>query len=523
MKAQSPARMIPIGTAQAVSILLMLSLGTHVLPSAATQAEKDTVVLEGRGLAAMPAKANRYALIIGVNEYRDPAIGKLEGPSNDASGLANALVQRAGFPSENVIVLGTDRHAEQRPTRANVFAAISRLKKQVGDGLLLLSFSGHGIERSGEGYLLPEDAKLSDEVKLLEETSISVGTIRSWVREIGAEQVLMLLDACRNNPEAGKSQSKTVLSKAFTRGLDFKAANQGIKAFATLYATGVDQVAYENPKSKKGYFTEALIEAINGAARNRRGEVTLARLVSYVQEQVSKRVREFGKEQQPWAEISGFRAAELVISRVEDPDEIDSYVPELKYGFEVGPMGWRAERKANDSLACYEIAQSDDRASQGHYSLKAYLDLDPRDPRKGKGETWVYFKEYPPGDEEPPLDLTGHTITAWVYAPLGLRGNDDRASGYQVFAKDDSWNGQYGGWRNVLDDQWIELKLTVSATAPDGGYMSPNFNPRRIIAVGIKVALGGGSTATYKGPLYVDAITWTTSDPKKGKTGATSK
>jgi hypothetical protein len=229
--------------------------------------------------------------------------------------------------------------------------------------------------------------------------------------------------------------------------------------------------------------------------------------------------KDLGREQQPWADIGGYRAAELVISRIGDVRV--RHVPETKYGFEDGPMGWRPEQNADDTLACYDIAQSEERAREGYYSLKIDLDLDGRDPGRGKGEVRVIIAEYPPDEDELPLDLTGRTITAWVYAPRGLRGDEQGPSGYQIFVKsvkDGSWKGAlYSSWRNVIEGQWIQLRLKVSTTPERDGFVTPEFDPKRVSAVGIKVALGGKSKGSYKGPVYIDAISWTTPDATEGR------
>jgi len=48
----------------------------------------------------------------------------------------------------------------------------------------------------------------------------------------------------------------------------------------------------------------------------------------------------------------------------------------------------------------------------------------------------------------------------------------------------------------------------VSNSVAENGYMEQGFDPRQIIAVGIKIGAGGGSTAVYQGPIYVDAVDW---------------
>jgi hypothetical protein len=252
-----------------------------------------------------------------VDQYSDTQISTLGGAVNDAKTLADALTRFAGFPKDQVTLLASDQPAERQPTRGNILRRLSNLAAVIPpDGLLLVSFAGHGIERSGQAFLLPSDAQVSDDVELLEQTAINVAQVKDRIKKIGVGQVLMLLDACRNDP-AGRANADNPLTPAYTRGFNFDVRNREVTAFATLYATDVGRRAYEYKEKKQGYFTWFLVEALRGGAANERGEVTLASLVSYLQERVPKRVLQDlgpGKIQKPFAVVEGYRAEELVIA-----------------------------------------------------------------------------------------------------------------------------------------------------------------------------------------------------------------
>src|SRR5882672_7338401 len=95
---------------------------------------------------AWPAKAKRWALVIGVDKYDDGNIGALVGAGNDAKALATVLTEMAGFPSDQVILLTSDQAQSRRPTRINILTYLSNVSGLVPkDGLLLVSFAGHGI------------------------------------------------------------------------------------------------------------------------------------------------------------------------------------------------------------------------------------------------------------------------------------------------------------------------------------------------------------------------------------------
>ena len=265
----------------------------------------------------LPIGPKRWALVIGVDKYQDPQISPLKGSDNDARMIADALVRYAGFPKDQVILLSTDQPLERQPTRVNILRRLSNLSTAVPkDGLLLVSFAGHGMERGGQAFLLPSDAQISDQISFLEETAISTNRVKDRIKETGVSQVVLLLDACRNDP-GGRADAPNPLTNAYTNAFNFDVRNREVQAFATVYATGIGQRAYEYTEKKQGYFSWALVEGLKGSAANEKGEVTLSQLVKFIQDTVPKRISiDLGstKQQKPFAVIEGYRADELVVS-----------------------------------------------------------------------------------------------------------------------------------------------------------------------------------------------------------------
>jgi len=314
--------------------LILLSLSTLIPSASIVEAQSDDRSLKiNQTVKELPVRSKRYALVIGVDDYQDQQITRLEGAANDAKVLAESLIRYAGFPSDQVILLATDQPIERKPTRGNILRRLSNLRGAVPkDGLLLVSFAGHGMVRGERAFLLPSDAQVSGDITLLEDTAINVESMRERIQQTEVKQVVMILDACRNDP-GGRADSVNPLTEAYTQGFNFDVRNRDVEAFVTLYATEVGNRAYEYTEQKHGYFTWALIEGLKGGAANERGEITLAGLVKYLQEQVPKRIGlDLGqdKKQRPWAEIQGYKADELVIavtnrrSAATDPGVTDS-------------------------------------------------------------------------------------------------------------------------------------------------------------------------------------------------------
>src|SRR5262245_32913531 len=269
----------------------------------------DRPCLSGRTelLDELPAEENRLALVVGVEDYLDERVGKFNYAASDARAVADALQQRAGFRKDRTVLLATGEPAERQPLRSVILRQLANLQDRVSeDGLLLVYFAGHVVERGGKSYLLPSDALTGNDA-LLAETAISVERIKESIRASGAGQVMLVFDAFRKEP----------LGEAFKRGLSFDMRNQEAAAFAMLLATSVGRPSYESQAKKKGYFTAALVEALKGRAAGGGREVTLDRLVKYLETNVPAEVQRdlgAGAEQRPLALIEGYQSDKLTLA-----------------------------------------------------------------------------------------------------------------------------------------------------------------------------------------------------------------
>ena len=300
------------------TFLLLLFLAMLPVQFLSHQAPQAAEVKE------LPQASERYALLVGIDDYEDPNISSFKGgPVNDVNKMRDTLVKYAGFSEDNIIVLSTKSSKGPRPTRTEILRALSKMKKMVpSNGLLLFMFSGHGISKGGNAFLLPSNAILTDDVRLLEDTSLSVNLLRERMADTQLKQVIVFLDACRNDPEKSKAASgDNPLSKPFTDSLDFAGRNKEVEASAIVYATGIGERAYIDNREELGYFTQAIIKGMGGAAvAGSSGLVTLGSLLKYIQSNVPKWVtRDLNKDQKPFYVIAGYQPEQLVVSALTMP------------------------------------------------------------------------------------------------------------------------------------------------------------------------------------------------------------
>ncbi|MCK5537219.1 MAG: caspase family protein, partial [Bacteroidales bacterium] len=128
-----------------------------------------------------------YALIIGVQDYRDENISDLDNPVGDAQSLSQALSKNYTFESQNIKFLSN-------PTRKEITQALEFYYDNITkEDNLLIFYAGHGYwdEKFEQGYWLASDAERGNRG-----TWLSNGTIRDYMRAIPAKHSLLITDAC---------------------------------------------------------------------------------------------------------------------------------------------------------------------------------------------------------------------------------------------------------------------------------------------------------------------------------------
>jgi hypothetical protein len=132
-------------------------------------------------------KGKYFAIVIGVQNYKDRTINSLDYPLKDAENVVNTLNKEYTFEQQNIVFL-------KDPDRRTIINAFDGLRKRVtADDNLLIFYAGHGIwdEELRQGYWLPSNATSSDQSEWLPNS-----TVRDYIRGIKAKHTLLLADAC---------------------------------------------------------------------------------------------------------------------------------------------------------------------------------------------------------------------------------------------------------------------------------------------------------------------------------------
>jgi hypothetical protein len=165
------------------------------------------VIAAHAGFAGSPALADgkRVALVIGNSTYRN--VPTLPNPANDAADIAAAL-NRLGFA---VTLVANSSFDQMRR------GLIALGRDAAGADMAVVFFAGHGMEISGENWLIPVDAELKKDTDAANEAV----SLRSVILQVSntTSLGLVILDACRNNPFVAKMSRSLALRAAIGGGL----------------------------------------------------------------------------------------------------------------------------------------------------------------------------------------------------------------------------------------------------------------------------------------------------------------
>lgn len=273
------------------------------------------------GLLACPlaGMAETHAVLIGIDKYDNPEITPLRYTVNDVKAFYDALVDPAigGGNRDNVVLMVPEGERALRPTRAGILVQIKKAALRTRpDDTLILYFAGHGMETADGRFLLGVDA----DPLLLSDTAVPIDRLPAILSDVRASRILVIVDACRNDPAAGRAQADNPMGEAFERGLRPRVlapdGGGGPRQIATWLACGVGQRAWEYSEHEHGVFSYYLLEGLKGGAADG-GEVTLTNLAAHVESQVAEWARRNGKEQTP--KLDNPDRLDLILSRPHAP------------------------------------------------------------------------------------------------------------------------------------------------------------------------------------------------------------
>src|SRR5665811_816704 len=183
-------------------------------------------------------RGDRFALVIGNSKYPD-AEAPLKEPINDARDVADEL-KRDGFNVE----------VGENLTGEGMRRAFDRLYGRIKPGsVVLVFFSGFGVQSSRQSYMIPIDAQIWTEADVRRD-GFSLETVLGEINSRGAGIKIALIDASRRNPFERRFRS-------FSAGLAPVIAPNGT---LVMYSAALSSVVSDNGSDHSMFVQELLKE-----------------------------------------------------------------------------------------------------------------------------------------------------------------------------------------------------------------------------------------------------------------------
>jgi formylglycine-generating enzyme required for sulfatase activity len=225
-----------------------------------------------------------FAITIGINKY-EHIHRPLNYAASDAEKVRDFLLSEADF---NQVFYYSDyspsiNNISTRPTRSGLLRLLKvTFEKEfmgAGDNFWFF-FSGHGARVKGIDYIIPSDAFIED----IESSAISVNYIIQRLQRCGADNVVLILDACR---EQGDNISKDI--KGVGEQTQKEAREKGV---ITICSCSPNEYSWELKDLQQGVFTYALLEGLGSKGR----KATVERLNEHLKYRVKELAKSQGKQ-----------------------------------------------------------------------------------------------------------------------------------------------------------------------------------------------------------------------------------
>ncbi|WP_289640995.1 caspase family protein, partial [uncultured Muribaculum sp.] len=235
-----------------------------------------------------------FAVIIANESYAN--VPRVEAALNDGETFSKYCNLTLGIPKENIRVY-------KDATLGKMLRAIADIRNVVksvdGNADVIFYYAGHGMpdESTKDAFLLPVDGDA-----MVSESCISLGKLYSDLGDMGANSVMVFLDACFS----GGNRSGGMLTAA--RGVAIKPKQTSPKGnMFTLSAASGQETAMPYKEKNHGLFTYYLLKKLQES----KGNVTLKELSDYVIDNVRRQATIVNKKPQtPQVSTSGNMAVE---------------------------------------------------------------------------------------------------------------------------------------------------------------------------------------------------------------------
>jgi hypothetical protein len=200
------------------------------------------------------ARGDLYVLAIGANQFEKLSKKAwLSFAAEDADTFASTLQTTADGAFNKRYIKVLSDNATDKPTHANILAALDFLKAAKAQDTVILFLASHGIsDARGNYYFVPRDVALSDLNR--SQAADAPQKLVSWqvffdALRVVAGQRILVVDTCQAERIAGRFDTNALIKRSVS------------SQFALMLASGEDEASQEYDLAGHGLFTYGLLSA----------------------------------------------------------------------------------------------------------------------------------------------------------------------------------------------------------------------------------------------------------------------
>ena len=248
-----------------------------------TESNPSEIVIK---LLAPEKEISMYVLSVGINRYKNPALD-LNYAEPDARAVAEFF--RTGGTDLFKKVEVKDVYNELA-TKEGILLKMQELQNTQPQDAVLIYLAGHGENIDEKWYFIPHELVYPEREEDVKAKAISSEELTSAIKNITAQKILVLIDACKSG----------AVLLAFRGFEDRKALSQLSRATGVhvVAASSKDQFAAEVKDLGHGVFTYTLLEGLKGKAAGSGENITVRKLMSYIEEQLPELTKKYKQEAQ---------------------------------------------------------------------------------------------------------------------------------------------------------------------------------------------------------------------------------
>ena len=238
-----------------------------------------------------PISDNKVALIFGIENYKNVPDAKFA--NLDAEYFSEYARNVFGIRDDNIKLLVNENASLVGSLEALSIWLPGKIRKNQTD--LIIFFAGHGLASTDgkELYLLPSDGNAD----LLARTGLPRTEIFDQITKLKPKSVTIFLDTCYSGVSRDEQM---LLASARPIRIEVVEDESIPRNFTIFTATKLKQISSGLDEAKHGIFSYYLMKGLEGNAdSNNDKKITNGELLAYLDENVSIKASELGRQQNP--------------------------------------------------------------------------------------------------------------------------------------------------------------------------------------------------------------------------------